>query len=171
MRRHGLSDAQFAVLAPYLPKHGAVGHPWADHRRMVNGLFWKLRPGVPWRDIPDRYGFRQTIDDRSVFWRRNGTCERIVRAVHVELDARHGKLDWRQFTVDRTVFVGRARRRVPVAAAVAQRNRPTMRLVAHAVASAPRSTCGALATAFRSAPSACQDRRTSPHNANPSSTA
>jgi transposase len=57
MRRYELTDEQFALLEPYLPKMGAAGgHPWGDHRRILNGLFWKLRSGAPWRDIPERYG-------------------------------------------------------------------------------------------------------------------
>jgi transposase len=57
MRRYELTDEQFALLEPYLPKMGPeVGHPWADHRPILNGLFWKLRSGAPWRDIPERYG-------------------------------------------------------------------------------------------------------------------
>ena len=57
MRRYELTDEQFALLEPYLPKMGSQGgHPWNDHRPILNGLFWKLRSGAPWRDIPERYG-------------------------------------------------------------------------------------------------------------------
>ncbi len=101
MRRYELSDAQFALLEPFLPKNGLVGHPWADHRRILNGLFWKLHSGAPWRDIPEHYGPYQTIYDRYVFWRRNGTWEHIVHALQVQLDA-DGKIDWSQFNVDST---------------------------------------------------------------------
>ena len=54
---------------------------------VLNGLFWKLNTGVPWRDIPERYGSWKTIYDRYVFWRRNGTWERIITALQVQLDA------------------------------------------------------------------------------------
>lgn len=105
MRRYEWRAAQVALLEPHLPKNGSVGHPWADHRRIVNGLFWKLRSGAPWRDIPERDGPWQTISDRSVFWRRNGTWDRILRALQVERDA-HGTVDGSQVNVDRTVIRG-----------------------------------------------------------------
>ncbi len=57
MRRHELTDEQYVLLEPYLPKPSrAGGHPWAEHRRILNGLFWKLHTGAQWRDIPERYG-------------------------------------------------------------------------------------------------------------------
>jgi len=99
MRRYELTDAQFALLEPYLPQSGSVGHPWSDHRRVLNGLFWKLRAGAPWRDIPDRYGPWQTMYDRYVFWRRNGRWDHMLQALQIELDAA-GKIDWNQFNVD-----------------------------------------------------------------------
>lgn len=70
MRRYELTDAQFALLEPYLPPDGGVGRPWSPHRQFLNGLFWKLRSGAPWRDIPERYGPWQTIYDRYIFWCR-----------------------------------------------------------------------------------------------------
>ena len=105
MRRYEVNDAQFALIEPYLPKNGSVGHPWSDHRTIINGLFWKLRSGAPWRDIPERYGPYQTIYDRYVLWRRDGTWDSILRALQVELDAQ-GKLDWSQFNVDSTSIRG-----------------------------------------------------------------
>jgi transposase len=101
MRRYELTDAQFALLEPYLPPTGAVGRPWSDHRRVLNGLFWKLRTGAPWRDIPERYGPWQTIYDRFVWWRRNGTWNRLLVALQATLDA-HGQIDWTQWNIDGT---------------------------------------------------------------------
>jgi len=64
MRRHELSDAQYAILEPYLPPSGTVGHPWEERHRILNGIFWKLHTGAQWRDIPERYGPWSTIYDR-----------------------------------------------------------------------------------------------------------
>ena len=105
MRRYEWRAAQVALLEPHLPKNSSVGHPSADHRRIVNGLFWTLRAGAPWRDSPERDGPWQTIADRSVFWRRNGTWDRILRALQIERDA-HGTVDGSQVNVDRTVIRG-----------------------------------------------------------------
>ncbi|GAB4109542.1 MAG: IS5 family transposase [Roseiflexaceae bacterium] len=101
MRRYELTDTQFALLEPYLPPSGTVGRPWVDHRQVLNGLFWQLRTGAPWRDIPERYGPWQTIDDRFVWWRRHGTWDRMLHARQIELDAR-GQIDWEQWHIDGT---------------------------------------------------------------------
>ena len=57
MHRHELTDEQFALVEPYMPKTGPEGgHPWAEHRRIFNGILWRLHTGAPWRDLPARYG-------------------------------------------------------------------------------------------------------------------
>jgi hypothetical protein len=60
VRRHELTDQAWAEIAPLLPPTGRPGGQWADHRRVVNGILWKLATGVPWRDLPERYGPWQT---------------------------------------------------------------------------------------------------------------
>ena len=105
MRRYELTDAHFALLMPFLPPNGTVGHPWSEHRRILNGLFWKLRSGAPWRDIPERYGPYQTIYARYVLWRRNGTWDAMLKALQVQLDA-EGKIDWEQWNLDSTSIRG-----------------------------------------------------------------
>lgn len=103
MRRYELSDEQYALIEPLLPKSGGKGRPWADHRQVLNGLFWKLGSGASWRDIPERYGPWQTIYERYTAWRRDGTWERIVQALQVKLDAT-GHIDWAQWNIDSTLI-------------------------------------------------------------------
>ena len=40
------------------------GVPRVDDRRVLNGIFWVLRSGAPWRDLPERYGPRTTCYHR-----------------------------------------------------------------------------------------------------------
>jgi transposase len=102
MRRHELTDDQFDLLEPYLPHTGPKGgHPWADHRRILNGLFWKLRTGAQWRDIPERYGPWKTIHDRYRRWCQEGRFVCMLVALRDTLDAQ-GVLDWEQWWVDST---------------------------------------------------------------------
>jgi transposase len=55
MRRHELTDRQWARLAPLLPpERPRTGRPNQDHRTILNGIVWKLVTGVPWRDVPER---------------------------------------------------------------------------------------------------------------------
>ena len=58
-----------------------------------------LPTGCQWRDIPERYGPWQTIYDRYVRWRRDGTWDRILQALQVKLDEQ-GKLAWEQWSLD-----------------------------------------------------------------------
>ena len=98
MRRYELSDEQYELIEPMLPKAGGKGRPWADHRQVMNGLFWKFSSGASWRDIPERYGPWQTIYERYTAWRQDGTWERIVQAVQVKLDAT-GHINWIQWNI------------------------------------------------------------------------
>jgi transposase len=102
MRRHELTDDQFQLLEPYLPRtEPAGGHPWAEHRRILNGLFWKLHTGAQWRDIPERYGPWSTIYDRYRRWCQEGRFACILVALRTTLDDL-GQLDWEQWWVDST---------------------------------------------------------------------
>ncbi len=126
MRRHELSDAHYQLLEPVLPTAAGPGHPWADHRRVLNGLFWKLHTGAQWRDIPDRYGPWQTIYDRFVRWRRDGTWERILQTLQIKLDEQ-GRIDWDQWCIDGTsVRASRAAAGARKKGGATRSSRPTM---------------------------------------------
>lgn len=101
MRRHELTDEQFALIEPLLPSAEGAGHPWNPHRPLVNGLFWRLRTGAQWRDIPERYGPWQTVYDRFRRWVRDGTFDRILLALQLKLDEK-GEIDWEQWALDGT---------------------------------------------------------------------
>ena len=85
--RGELTDTAWAAIAPLLPSDGRRGRPWADHRKVIYGILWKVRTGAPWRDLPERYGPWQTCCDRFVRWRRDGTWERLLSRVHGKSDA------------------------------------------------------------------------------------
>src|SRR5579863_7754761 len=55
MARFDLTDQEWAIIAPLLPTKPR-GVPRQDDRRVLNGFFWPLRTGSPWRDLPKRYG-------------------------------------------------------------------------------------------------------------------
>ncbi len=101
--REVLTDAQWARLAPLLPTNdGKEGKPWGDHRRIINGILWKLRTGAPWRDLPARYGPWSTCADRFVRWRRDGTWDRLLQALQGAADA-SGGVDW-EVSLDSSVI-------------------------------------------------------------------
>jgi len=63
------------------------GIPRVDDRRILNGIFWVLRSGAPWRDLPENYGPHTTCYNRFVRWRRAGIWDRIMEALAAAHDA------------------------------------------------------------------------------------
>lgn len=97
-KRYELSDEGWERLQPVLPVQKRGGR-WNDHRAMLNGIFWVLNSGAPWRDVPERYGHWKTIYGRYRRWTREGLFDRVLKRLHLELDA-EGRIDWSQFNVD-----------------------------------------------------------------------
>ncbi|MFI2078638.1 transposase [Streptomyces triculaminicus] len=54
--RHELTNMQWERIAPLLPETGGPGGWRADDRTVVNGVLYRTRTGIPWRDLPERYG-------------------------------------------------------------------------------------------------------------------
>jgi transposase len=101
VRRHELTDAAWARIAPLLPADPRRGQKWRDHRTVLNGILWKLSTGVPWRDVPGRYGPWQTLHARLLRWQRDGTWARLLAGVQQHSDAAGGVV-W-EVSVDSTV--------------------------------------------------------------------
>jgi transposase len=101
VRRHELTDQAWAEIQPLLPPTGRPGGQWADHRRVVNGILWKLSTGVPWRDLPERYGPWQTCYERFRRWQADGTWQRLLTHAQTRSDA-VGEVDW-EVVVDATI--------------------------------------------------------------------
>src|SRR5436190_6347765 len=98
-----LTDAQWAILAPLLPKprvrRDGRGRPWRDPRDVLNGILWVLRTGAPWKDLPGRYPSYQTCHRRFQRWVDNGTLRRVLKALARDLHARGG-LDLSETFID-----------------------------------------------------------------------
>lgn len=100
MKRHELTDEQWNLADPLIPRSKAkTGRPPRDRRRMLNGIFWILGTGAPWRDLPERFGPWQTVYDHFARWRREGVFARILEALQIKLDEK-GLIDWDLWCVD-----------------------------------------------------------------------
>lgn len=141
-RRHELTDAEWARLAPLLPPRKA-GAPRKDDRAVINAIRWKLATGAPWRDLPERYGPWQTVYTRFRRWGRAGVWDRLFAAVQRQTDAA-GAIDWGIHFVDGPVV--RAHQH---AAGAKGGTRPPRRSGVAAAASRPRSPSAPRAVASR----------------------
>lgn len=100
MKRHEVTDEQWGLIQPILPKRTAkTGRRPSDPRVILNGILWILRTGSPWRDLPERFGPWQTVYDHFSNWRKKGVYDRILEALHIRLDA-DGAIDWDLWCID-----------------------------------------------------------------------
>ena len=142
VHRGELSDAQWARLAPLLPPQKAkVGKPAHPHRRILNGILWKLRTGAPWRDLPPRYGPWSTVACRFRRWRLAGVWDRLLATLQQEEDAA-GPVDWSLHFGDGTII--RAHQHAAGAKGGTLKRKPW---AAARAASAPKSISNARARA------------------------
>ena len=144
VRRHELTDDEWTALEPLLPpQKPPLGKPNLPHRVVLDGIFWRIRTGAPWRDLPERYGKWQTVYSRFRRWQQAGIWDRVLAALQAAADAR-GELDWSLHFLDGTVI------RAHPHAAGAKKGAVIRRSGAARAGSRPRSTCGPSAAASRS---------------------
>ena len=77
--RYELTDFEWTAIRPFLPNKPR-GVPRVNDRRVLNGIFWILRSGAPWRDLPEGFGPYTTCYDRFVRWRTAGIWDLIMEA-------------------------------------------------------------------------------------------
>jgi transposase len=126
MARFDLSDQEWATISPLLPKQGR-GPQRRDDRQILNGIFYILRTGAPWRDLPERYGPRTTVYNRYVRWGRRGVWKAVFDAL-----AQQGK--------DSLIFIDSSVVKAHRAAAGSKRGRWQKVLDAHVAAAQVRFT-------------------------------
>ena len=94
-----LTDEQWKKIEPLLPQSSGRGRPWADNRRVLEGILWVLKTGARWRDLPSEYPSPSTCWRRLQLWEEQDVWLDVWRQFLAELDAR-GQLDWRESFVD-----------------------------------------------------------------------
>lgn len=100
MSRHELTEEQWAVIQPLIPKQlPGPGRKRADDRRTLNGILFVLKTGCAWGDMPREYGSPTTCWRRFQAWTAGGTWDGIWRRLLSQLDA-HRKLEWGQAFLD-----------------------------------------------------------------------
>ncbi|MET9205414.1 MULTISPECIES: IS5 family transposase [Streptomyces] len=102
MSRGDLTDEQWATLEALLPKGRKVGRPpvW-PRRQLIDGIRFRVRTGVPWRDVPVEYGPWNRVYDLFRRWQRDGTWHRVLTQLQTLPDSK-GAIVW-DLSVDSTV--------------------------------------------------------------------
>ncbi|MFB8402376.1 IS5 family transposase [Streptomyces sp. NPDC055912] len=97
MRDGEIPDAAWAVMGPLLPPAGRARGRWRDHHQVLEGIVFKFRTGLPWRDLPERFGPWQTVHGRFARWTADGAFDRLLTAVQTRAE-----VDW-LVTIDSTI--------------------------------------------------------------------
>ncbi|XGI79129.1 IS5 family transposase [Enterobacter hormaechei] len=99
MARYDFPDEAWMIIHPLLPAEPATpraGRPWAEHRKIINGMFWVLCSGAPWRDLPERYGPWKTVYTR---WSKSGVINIILNKL-LSLLGVSSLIDWSATALD-----------------------------------------------------------------------
>ena len=76
MQRFGLRDDQWERIKDFLPgREGHVGGTAADNRLFVDAVLYRYRTGIPWRDLPARFGDWKTVHQRFSRWAKSGVFD------------------------------------------------------------------------------------------------
>ena len=92
MGRYELTGWEWKAIEPHLPNKPR-GVRRVDDRRVLNGIFWVLRSGAPWADLPERYGPRTTVYNRFNRWRKAGVWDRLMDALVEAHDGEVQRID------------------------------------------------------------------------------
>ena len=97
-----LSDAQWGLIEAFMPSsEGKRGNRFRDHRTIVEGVVYRFRTGIAWRDLPAEFGPWQTVWKRHRRFSEDGTWDQIHSALLAHAD-HVGEIDW-AVSVDSTI--------------------------------------------------------------------
>ena len=94
MTRYGLRDDQWEWITDLLPgKPGDVGATVRDNRRFVEAVLYRYRAGIPWRDLPERFGDWKNTHRRFSRRAENGVWQRLFERLAADADNEYAMID------------------------------------------------------------------------------
>lgn len=94
LARYALTDDQWHKIAPHLPgREGSVGVTAKDNRLFVDAVLYKFRAGIPWRDLPPRFGPWHPIYLRFWRWSKGDVWLRLFEQLKVSPDNEYAMID------------------------------------------------------------------------------
>jgi transposase len=93
-RRYALREDQWERLKPLLPgREGHVGGTAKDNRLFVEAVLYRYRAGIPWRDLPERFGDFRVVHTRLSRWAKSGVWQRVFEVLADEADNEYAMID------------------------------------------------------------------------------
>jgi transposase len=94
LTRYALTDEQWAQIAETLPgREGSVGVTAKDNRCFVDAVVYKFRTGIPWRDLPERFGHWHRIYVRFHRWSKKGIWQQLFEHLSSDPNKEYALLD------------------------------------------------------------------------------
>jgi len=94
MRRYGLRDDQWERIQDLLPgRPGHVGVTATDNRLFVDAVLYRYRAGIPWRDLPERYGPWKAVHMRFTRWAKGGIWAMVFEHLAADADPEYAMID------------------------------------------------------------------------------
>lgn len=94
MRRYGLRDDQWERIRDLLPgRDGHVGVTATDNRLFVEAVLYRFRAGIPWRDLPERFGNGVKVHRRFSRWAKTGVLEQVFQHLAADADNEYAMID------------------------------------------------------------------------------
>ena len=94
MRRYALRDDQWDRIKDLLPgRPGSVGVTAADNRLFVDAVLYRYRAGIPWRDLPERFGDWNNTHRRFSRWAKSGVWQRVFERLAGDADNDYAMID------------------------------------------------------------------------------
>ena len=94
MRRYGLRDDQWDRIKDLLPgREGSVGVTAADNRLFLEAVLYRYRAGIPWRDLPERFGDWKNVHQRFSRWAKSGVWQQIFQLLAADADNEYAMVD------------------------------------------------------------------------------
>ena len=103
MARHRLSDQQWSLIEDIFPKPKPMGRPPVDPRDMIDAIFWRLRTGAPWRDLPEEFGPWKTVYNHFDKWNSDGILDQVQHRLLQNIVKDNG-IDMDLWCIDGTVI-------------------------------------------------------------------
>lgn len=93
MARHALSDDQWEVLSKHLPKVRRGPQSKRGDRQFVDAVVYRAKTGIPWRDLPERFGSWKSVFNRFDNWSKRGLWEHLFKALQIDVDEAYSIAD------------------------------------------------------------------------------